>query len=82
MNVANTEVIAKEQKDLFNVLQKDRAESARVLEKPSMVGVKRSLTEKYSESAHFIYELLQNADDAKATMARFILVNQIGRSHV
>jgi hypothetical protein len=75
MNVANIEVITKEQKELFNVLQKDREESARVLEKPSMVGVKKSLTEKYSESAHFLYELLQNADDAKATMARFILGN-------
>lgn len=73
MNAANIEVITKEQKELFSVLQKDREESARVLEKPSMVGVKKSLTEKYSESAHFLYELLQNADDAKATMARFIL---------
>jgi len=75
MNVANIEVITKEQKELFNIVQKDREESARVLEKPSMVGVKKSLTEKYSESAHFLYELLQNADDAKATMARFILGN-------
>lgn len=75
MKVANIKVITKEQKELFNVLQKDREESARVLEKPSMVGVKKSLTEKYSESAHFLYELLQNADDAKATMARFILGN-------
>jgi hypothetical protein len=28
---------------------------------------------KYSDQAHFLYELLQNADDAKASSARFIL---------
>lgn len=30
-------------------------------------GVWTSLIEKYADSAHFVYELLQNADDAKAT---------------
>ena len=57
----------------FGALSKDRAESADILEKPSMRGVKRSVVEKYSDQAHFIYELLQNADDAHATTARFIL---------
>ena len=38
-----------------------------------MSGVKKSMVEKYSDQAHFIYELLQNADDAKATSARFEL---------
>ena len=44
-----------------------------MLEKPSMRGIKNSVVEKYSDQAHFIYELLQNADDAHATTARFIL---------
>lgn len=57
----------------FQVLSKDRAESADMLEKPSMRGIKNSVVEKYSDQAHFIYELLQNADDARATNARFIL---------
>lgn len=57
----------------FSALSKDRAESADMLEKPSMRGIKNSVVEKYSDQAHFIYELLQNADDAKATSARFIL---------
>ena len=57
----------------FDVLSKDRAESADMLEKPSMRGIKNSVVEKYSDQAHFIYELLQNADDAKATTARFVL---------
>ena len=38
-----------------------------------MRGVKHGVVEKYSDQAHFIYELLQNADDAHATSARFIL---------
>ena len=62
------------QEELFFLkLTKDRAESADTLEKPSMRGVKNSVVEKYSDQAHFIYELLQNADDANATSARFIL---------
>ena len=32
-----------------------------------------SIVDKYSEQAHFVYELLQNANDAEATYARFIL---------
>lgn len=57
----------------FSALSKDRADSANMLEKPSMRGIKNSVVEKYSDQAHFIYELLQNADDAKATTARFVL---------
>lgn len=57
----------------FEALHADRAESADMLEKPSMRGVKNSVVEKYSDQAHFIYELLQNADDAHATTARFVL---------
>ena len=57
----------------FEALHIDRAESANMLEKPSMRGIKNSVVEKYSDQAHFIYELLQNADDANATTARFIL---------
>lgn len=57
----------------FVALKKDREDNARILEKPSMEGVKRSVSEKYSEQAHFVYELLQNASDAKATKVQFIL---------
>lgn len=62
-----------QEKLFFQALSKDRAESANMLEKPSMRGIKSSVVEKYSDQAHFIYELLQNADDAMATNARFIL---------
>jgi hypothetical protein len=57
----------------FEALSKDRTESADTLEKPSMRGVKTGIVEKYSDQAHFIYELIQNADDAGATSARFDL---------
>ena len=37
-------------------------------------GIRRLLTEQlYPDNAHFIYELLQNAEDARATEVRFIL---------
>lgn len=36
-------------------------------------GMKRLLTELYPDNAHFIYELLQNAEDAQANVVRFIL---------
>ena len=62
-----------EQRELFVSLTRDREENANILEKTSMKGVKQSVTDKYSEQAHFIYELLQNADDAKASTVRFIL---------
>jgi len=36
-------------------------------------GIKRLLTDLYPDNAHFIYELLQNAEDARASVVRFIL---------
>ena len=60
-------------KVFFDALVKDRSDSAKTLEKPSMRGVKSSVVDKYSDQAHFVYELLQNADDTKATYAKFKL---------
>lgn len=57
----------------FELLINDREESAKTLQKPSMRGVQKSVVEKYSEKAHFVYELLQNADDVKASEVSFIL---------
>ena len=58
---------------LFEKLTEDRRDSAKTLEKRSMRGLKDSVVEKYSDQAHFIYELIQNADDVGATYAKFIL---------
>ena len=63
--------MTEQQKMWFENLVKDRQDNAKMIEKPSMRGVKTSVVEKYSDQAHFIYELLQNADDAKATFAKF-----------
>lgn len=64
----------KTQKEIyFNQLSEHRAGLADALDDPALRGVKNSVVEKYSDQAHFIYELLQNADDAKATFARFAL---------
>lgn len=57
----------------FAELTRDRTDNANTLDKPSMLGAKDNAVEKYSDQAHFIYELLQNADDAGATHAEFIL---------
>lgn len=54
-------------------LSRDRSDSADAFEKPSTRDIWRSIVEKYSDQAHFIYELIQNADDAGATSARFVL---------
>ena len=62
-----------QENEYFDALSKDRSESADMLEKASLRGVKQSVVEKYSDQAHFIYELLQNADDVKAENVRFIL---------
>lgn len=63
----------KQEETYFAALSKDRSEIADVLERRAVRGYKDSVVEKYSDQAHFIYELLQNTDDACATRARFIL---------
>lgn len=63
------------QREFFNKLTEHRMTLANALEQPALAGVQRSVVDKYSDQAHFIYELLQNADDAQATESKFILSN-------
>ncbi len=65
--------MTQQEREWFSKLAADRADSARVFMKPSNIGVWRAIIDKYSDQAHFIYELLQNADDAGATKAEFVL---------
>jgi hypothetical protein len=70
---SETENMTEQENRWLNALTTDRMDSANTLEKPSMRGVQRSVVDKYTDQAHFIYELLQNADDVAATSVRFLL---------
>jgi hypothetical protein len=62
-----------QEKAYFDALSKERSQIADAFDKPAARGLRKSLSEKYSDQAHFIYELLQNADDAGAVSVSFIL---------
>ena len=58
----------------FENLSKRRENTAITLANDFAVGnIWNSVIEKYSDQAHFIYELLQNADDSEATKSEFRL---------
>lgn len=57
----------------FEQLSASRKEDAKTFAKPEFQGVWERIVDMYKESAHFVYELLQNADDAGATEASFEL---------
>ena len=65
--------LTQEQKALFDALHISRAEDYKVFSKKDYGGLFRSVIDKYPESAHFVYELLQNADDANANEVYIIL---------
>ena len=51
------------------------------VENPNFKGVKKIIVDNYSDEAHFIYEMLQNADDAEATEISFeLFVDLNGRT--
>ena len=60
----------------MNVIERvhqDHRDLASVLNKHA--GIRRIVEDLYPDSAHFIYELLQNAEDTGATEAEFLLSN-------
>ena len=59
--------------EYFSRLYENRKKIADVLDNPAARGLKNLLTGMYAETAHFIYELLQNADDVNASKTKFIL---------
>ena len=65
--------LSAEQKELFDALHDDRVEDYKVFSKRDYGGLFRSVVDKYPDSAHFVYELLQNADDANATEVYVVL---------
>lgn len=65
--------MTKKELELFELLHQERAHDARTFNKPDYKGIWAGVVDKYKEKAHFVYELLQNADDAQATEAVFTL---------
>ena len=65
--------MTEEQKRLFQKLHDKKTKDISVLMDDDYVSIWRSTIEKYPESAHFVYELIQNADDANASVVSFIL---------
>lgn len=66
--------LTKEQVETYKVkLQERRRKVVDALKDSSVEGMWTQVVDKYSDQAHFLYEILQNADDAKATYAKFIL---------
>lgn len=59
----------------FEKLSEDHRTDAKTFAKPNYKGFWDRLVDMYKESAHFVYELIQNADDARATEAHFELHN-------
>jgi hypothetical protein len=59
--------------DYKNRLRNDKLETSRTLQKPSIRNLWASIIYKYSGQAHFLYEVIQNADDAGATNIHFAL---------
>ena len=55
----------------LQTLQKTKQQDVEVLLKKAYRGIWETAIKKYSDSAHFVYELLQNADDTKATWVEF-----------
>ena len=66
-------LLSKREIDLFNKLHNRKVRDAETFNHEDYQGIKTSVVDKYPESAHFVYELLQNADDAFATYAEFML---------
>jgi len=65
--------LTSQQKEFFTKLTQSRQELAKALAQPAAKGVISDVVDKYSDQAHFVYELLQNADDVKATQVYFKL---------
>lgn len=57
----------------FEVLSKQCREAWTIFKNPMYRGALEIAQNLYKDKAHFVYELLQNADDQGATRARFIL---------
>ncbi len=58
---------------IIDDIRDDHEDLAKVLKKH--IGIRKTVEELYPDSAHFIYELLQNAEDTGATKVNFYWLN-------
>ncbi len=66
--------MTEQEKNWFEKLRKKRANFANELKDPDYKKIwNRLIYDIYSDKTHFIYELIQNAEDVKATTVEFIL---------
>lgn len=65
--------LSKQQRELFDALHEDKVQDYKVFSKRDYGRLFSSLIDKYPETAHFIYELLQNAEDANASYVSILL---------
>ena len=78
----NTHTLNSEQERLFEILVKDKQDDWKTYSKRTNIKVWKGIVEKYPETAHFIYELIQNADDTAATDVKILSFTDILiRSH-
>lgn len=69
--------LTKEQVEDYKAkLQEKRQTLVNALQDSAVEGMWTQVVDKYSDQAHFLYEIIQNADDALATHARFILKDE------
>ena len=74
--------ISDTERRLFDELHTLRVEANQVFNQRAFRGIKPNVVDKYAETAHFVYELLQNADDANATEVTITLnANQLLFKH-
>ena len=66
-----------EERRLFDEVRQERMVWARTFDNPLVRGLDRATSDIYPDPAHFVYELLQNADDAEASAASFILEKDV-----
>lgn len=59
---------------VIDAVRLEREDLARVLKKHT--GIRKIVEDLYPDNAHFIYELLQNAEDTHATYAQFVLTEK------
>ena len=65
--------MTEQEKSFFDLLVKRREQRAETINDPEFKNGFENNIDKYTDQAHFVYELLQNADDAGATRVRFCL---------